>query len=69
LLPRAAAFQPLFVAGAIDENPPHGLGCGGEKMPSRVPPLNLIGVDQPDVRFMHQRRCLQGLPRILLGHF
>ncbi len=62
-------FGPLLAKGIIDENPSHRLRGRREEMRPRIPLLSLLHVDQPYVRFMHQRRGLERLPRPFLGHF
>ena len=42
--------------------------AAAKKCPASIPVLGLLGIHQPDVRLMHQRRGLQRLARLLLGH-
>ncbi len=35
----AAGFRPAFAARVFDQNPPHGLGRGGEEVAAAVPVL------------------------------
>jgi hypothetical protein len=57
-----------FLAGAIHENAPHGLGRGAEEMASAVPGPLVIGAHQAQPRFMDQRGRLEGLPGGFTGH-
>ena len=56
--------QGAFAAGAVNENPPHGLGGGGEEM-GAVGKLRIVIADQPQPRLMHERGGLQ----CLIGRF
>ena len=51
------------IAGArvIDENAPHGLCCDGEEMGAPTP-LHSRLIDEAEIRLVHERRGLQGLP-------
>jgi hypothetical protein len=51
----------------VDEDAAHGLGAGGEEVAARVPPLNGVSIHQSEVRFMDERRRLQGLSRLFSG--
>ena len=63
----AAALVAMFSARPLDENPPHGLGSGGEEMRS----IGKNSIAQAKPRLMHQSgrlKCLSRLfPRHLLG--
>src|SRR5262249_39002103 len=60
----AAPFLGVVAAGAFYQDTPHRLGRCREEMPSAVPRLRLV--HEPNVGFMHERRRLKGLPRLLL---
>ena len=60
----ATALEPLVLAGLLNEDSPHGLSHRGEELTSTIPTLRLLGIDEPDVGLMHQRRGLQRLPRL-----
>jgi hypothetical protein len=42
-------------------------GRGYEEVIPAVPTLRLVRIDQPEIRFMNQRRALKGLTRMLPG--
>src|SRR5262245_35938207 len=72
LLEVAAAVPPAsllgaLATGAIDEDPAHGLGRSGEEVAPAVPPPGLLGIDQPEIRLVHQRGRLERLAGPLLG--
>ena len=50
----ASALEPLAVAGPVNQDPPHGLGRGGEEMTPTVPGLSRIVVEQAQVGLMNQ---------------
>jgi hypothetical protein len=56
--PAAAAFEPLAIAGVVDQNEAHGLGSGGEKMPPAAEPLI---ADQAQVRLVDEGGGLERL--------
>ena len=58
----------LPLSRPIDESITHGLGSGSEEVPSPFPLLS-AAPNQLQPGLMHQRSCLQGVPRRLLGHF
>ena len=60
-------LDPLAVASAVDENPPHRLGGGGEEVAPTVPRLDRVRTDQPHIRLMNQGSGLERLPRHLAG--
>src|SRR5439155_17233695 len=63
----AAVFDALLATGVLDEDAPHRLRRRREKMAAAIPFLILIsGETQP--RFMYERRGLQGVTRLLVGH-
>src|SRR5262249_53599957 len=66
-LPAAAALLPLFVAGVVEEDAAHGLGCGGEEVAAAIPGVCHLAADQAEVGLVDQGGGLQGLPRLLLG--
>ena len=57
----------VLAPGDIDQDPAHGLGGGGEKMPPVVPML-LAAPDQPQPSLVDQCGRLERLPRSFLGH-
>jgi hypothetical protein len=61
----------LLAPGIVDQNTAHGLGCGRKEVAAVVPRLRAFFIDEPDVRFMHQRcgveRLSRPLARQLLG--
>ena len=64
----AAVAKAGFSASDLDEDAAHGLGGSAEEMPATVPML-LLGPDQTQIRFVHERGRLQGMPGGFLGHF
>src|SRR5712691_8737049 len=63
----AAVFDAPRAPGVFDEDAPHRLGCCGEEMAAAIPLLVCpAGETQP--RLMHQRRRLQGLAWLFVGH-
>ena len=64
-----AATLTLTPSRTFDENSPHGVGGRGKKMAFSIPVLRVLLVDQPQVRFMHQRRRLQRVPSRFVCHF
>src|SRR6266567_3385065 len=57
-----ARLETSLVASFFDENSPHRLGRSREEMAPAVPLLNLVGIDQAEIGFMHQGGGLEGLP-------
>jgi hypothetical protein len=57
----AATTRLLLSAGTFDQDATHCLGRGGKEVAAAVPVLDLLGIDQPNVGIMHERRRLQGL--------
>jgi hypothetical protein len=66
--PPAAVFRAFLAAGGVDEDAPHGLRRGGEEVAAMVPPRDVPGAGESEVRLVHESRGLQGVPRLLLGH-
>jgi hypothetical protein len=64
----AAVFATLLVAGLLNENPPHGLGRRGEKVPAMVPVLIGDLAGQPQLGLVNQRGGLKRLAGFLAGH-
>ena len=62
----AAALLAAPGAGLLDHDAPHRLRRRREEMPAAVPTLRPLRPRHPQVRFMHQRRRLERLPRLLL---
>ena len=48
-VPPAAALDPVPVAGVVDQDAPHGLGCGGEEVPATI---KVLVPDETQVRLM-----------------
>ena len=63
----AAPLLATFVTGAVDENPPHGLGGGGKEVAPSVPLDARVIPDEPQVRLVDEGGCLERLARLLLG--
>ena len=63
----AAVFEAFLAAGVLDEDAVHGLGRRREEMAATVPGPWLLGVDQAQVGFVDQGRCLQRLTGLLLS--
>ncbi len=59
--PIPAALEASLPASAIDHNPAHGLGRGGEEVPAAIPMLDLFGIDQSNVGLMHECSRLERL--------
>ena len=57
----AAGLEALLVSGALDENPPHGLGRGGEEVAPAIPVLRLAAAEEPQVRLVDQGGGLERL--------
>jgi hypothetical protein len=49
-----ASLSALFVARAIDENPPHGFGRRREKVASAVPALRFLDTDKSKICLVDQ---------------
>ena len=65
---RSASPLPAQLASRMfDENPPHCFRRRGKKVSATVPMSCLVHVHKSQVRLVHQRRSLKGLPRFLLG--
>jgi len=60
-------FEPHFAPRAFDENSPHRLRRRAKEVAAALPVL-IFAIEQPQPRFMHQRRGLQGLPGGFLRH-
>ncbi len=56
--PPASPLQPLPLSGMVDQNPPHGLGSGGEEV---SPAVEVLVPDQTQVRLVNQRRAIKGM--------
>ena len=63
----ATCLETGFVPGLVDQNPPHGLGSGGEEVPPALPFLGSVPIHKPDVGLMNQGRGLECLARLLVG--
>jgi hypothetical protein len=55
-------------AGLLHQDPPHRLCRRREEVPPAIPVLGFLHVHEPDVCLMHERRGLQSLAGLLLGH-
>jgi hypothetical protein len=53
-------------ASVLDQDAAHGLGRCGEKVPTAIPTLGRIPLDEPQVGFVDQGRGLERLTRLLL---
>ena len=53
----------------IDEHLTHGNRSDRQKMLTPRPPPPLVLIGEPQIGFMHQRRRLQRMRRVLIGHF
>ena len=71
LSPRELASVDLTTlpAGALDQNATHGGRRRREEMAAPAETLPRAFSGQPQVRFVHQRRRLERLPRLLAGEF
>jgi hypothetical protein len=60
----------LFLAGTVDQNPPHRLSGRSEEMASTIPVLavRIVLAYEPKVGFVDQGRGLKGLARPLFRH-
>jgi hypothetical protein len=62
------ALERCAGSGALDQDPPHGLGRGSEEVSPAVPLLSLgVLADEPQVGFMDQGRGLEHLPGLFVG--
>ena len=59
-------FVAAFAAGVFDQNSPHRLGSGGEKVTAAVPVLNLFDIDQAQIGFVHECRRLKRLTGVFV---
>ena len=68
-LPPASATMPpgLLAAGVLDEDPPHGLGGGGEEVAATVPWSGWLAADQAEIGLVDQGGRLERLAGPLLG--
>ena len=64
-----APFEGPARAGAVDENPPHGLGRQDVKVLAIVQVEGLIRADKLQIGVMHEHRGLNGNPALLVGEF
>lgn len=63
----ATRFRAIFSPPILDKNPPHRFGCRAKEMPSAVPVLRLLAIDESQVRFVNERGGLQSLSWLFLG--
>ena len=55
-----APLARVVATGVVDEDPPHDL-CGDTKEMRSTPPIDLPLIDESQVRFVDERRRLQGV--------
>ena len=67
-LEATTSFQRLLAARALDQDPPHRLGRGGEEVPPTGRRPSAIAIDQAQIGLVHQRRGLKRLARCFAGH-
>src|SRR5262249_53056399 len=58
----AAPLLATFAAGAVDEDPPPGLGRGGKEVGAAVSVLGFFPIHQAQICLMHECRRLKRLP-------
>jgi hypothetical protein len=60
-----------FVPGLLHENSPHRLSRSGEEMAAALPAprLNVIGANQPQIRFMNESCGIKRLSGFFVGEF
>ena len=63
----ATTFVTSPVAGVVDENPPHQRRRHREKV-APIAPLHPIDICQPEIRLVHERRCLERVVSALILH-
>jgi hypothetical protein len=63
-----AALQGGLVASVFDENAPHGLGRGREKVSAPRPMTILTTIDEPNVRLVDEGGCAQCLSGLFSSH-
>jgi len=51
----------------VDQNAPHHAGGNRQEMRA-VLPRDIFGIDEPEIRFVDQRRRLKAVPDALSGH-
>ncbi len=59
-----AALGRIVATGVVDEDPPHDL-CGDPEEMRPIPPIDLALIDESQIRFVDERRRLQGVARPL----
>ena len=64
----AAVLLALLPAGGVHQDPPHGQSRGGKEVAAVVPAGGVCGSDEPQIRFVHEGRRVQGVAGCLLGH-
>ena len=57
-MPRSSLPLATLAANLVDQNAPHGLGSGGEKVPATVPVPGLVHVHEPEIGLMDQAGSL-----------
>jgi hypothetical protein len=60
----ATAFLAMLAAGTLDEDSPHGLRRRGEEMST----IGKDSIAQAKPGLVHQRRCLERVPRLFARH-
>ena len=63
----AAPLLATLAAGVVDEDPPHGLGRGGEEMAPAFPAGGFLGIDQTQISLVNQGSRLERLSGLLPG--
>jgi hypothetical protein len=61
----AAALKAVLASGVLDQDTTHGLGRRGKEVTAI---FELLIANQAQIRFMHKRRSVERLPRLLAGH-
>jgi len=61
----AGSLEPIAIAGVVDQDPPHGLGSGGEEVSAAV---ELLVADQPQVRLVDECGGVEGVIGGFGGH-
>src|SRR5262245_11028243 len=58
-----------MVAGVVDQDMAHGLGCGHKKGPSVRPELSAVAADQAQISLVYQSRRIECVPAPLVPEF
>ena len=65
--PVAAMFIASLSPCILDQNSPHRLRRGAEKVATAVPVLSPFGIHESNIRLVNQRGGLKSLARLLVG--